>query len=98
MKNNHGKAKDSKKTIKKLLSYLFKNYKLMFLAVIILIVFGAFITTKEATFAGDVVGIIENMLSNGLSDFSPLYNLILTAAKVLLALSVQDFIYYPGRQ
>ena len=27
MKNNHGKAKDSKKTIGKLLSYLFKNYK-----------------------------------------------------------------------
>ena len=87
MKNNSGRAKNSKKTVKKLLSYLFKNYKLMFGAVVVLIVLNAFITAREATFTGEVVEIIGSMIKTNSSDFTSLYSLI-TKMVVLFVISI----------
>ena len=93
MKNNHGKAKNSKKTIKKLLSYLFKKYKIMFALVIGLIILSAFITTKEATFTGEIVENISNMLKTSSSDFKPLINLILKMIVLFASGILSTYLY-----
>ena len=93
IKNNNKKPKNSKQTIKKLLSYLFKKYKIMFFSVIALIVLSAFITTKEATFTGEVVEIIKNMVENNSTDFTPLYSLI-TKMIILFASGIASTYLY----
>ena len=93
IKNNNKKPKNSKQTIKKLLSYLFKKYKIMFFSVIALIVLSAFITTKEATFTGEVVEIVKNMVENNSTDFTPLYSLI-TKMIILFASGIASTYLY----
>lgn len=93
MKNNHGKAQNSKKTIGKLLSYLFKKYKLMFLLVIGLILLSAYITVKEASFTGETITIIEKMIKTNSSDFTELYNLVIKMVVLFVSGVVAMYLY-----
>jgi len=84
MRGDGRKAKDPKKTLFRLLSYL-KHYKFTLLLVILCIVAGAFAMTQSSTALGKLVDqYILPMVATGSTDFTPLIQFLTKLVGIFL--------------
>ena len=91
MRGDGRKAKDPKKTLFRLLSYL-KLYKGSLLLVILCILASAFATTQSSTALGKLVDdFILPMVATCSTDFTPLFNFLTYLVAILLVALVASF-------
>ncbi len=94
MKRTPRKAKDPKKTLKRLLGYIFKDYKLQFLIVLICIVLSALAGVFGSMFLQKLIDdYISPMLVSGSADFSPLLSAIIKMALIYIIGIVSVYLY-----
>ena len=94
MKRTPRKAKDPKKTLKRLLGYIFKDYKLQFLIVLICIVLSALAGVFGSMFLQKLIDdYISPMLVSGSTDFSPLLSAIIKMALIYIIGIVSVYLY-----
>ena len=94
MKRTPRKAKDPKKTLKRLLGYIFKDYKFQFLIVLICIVLSALAGVFGSMFLQKLIDdYISPMLVSGSADFSPLLSAIIKMALIYIIGIVSVYLY-----
>ena len=94
MKRTPRKAKDPKKTLKRLLGYIFKDYKLQFLIVLICIVLSALAGVFGSMFLQKLIDdYISPMLVSGSTDFSPLLSAIIKMSLIYIIGIVSVYLY-----
>ncbi|MBQ3038523.1 MAG: ABC transporter ATP-binding protein [Clostridia bacterium] len=88
------KAKDPKQTIKRLLGYVFSDYKLQFFVVLVCIVFSALASVAGSMFIQILIdNHITPLLSSGSNDFSGLLGAILTMGLIYLVGITSTYLY-----
>jgi len=91
---NKGKAKNSKATMKRLLSYLFKEHKLKFILVLLFIAVSAVCSALTSKFIQTVINsYIEPMLKTGSTDFSGLTKFICLFAIIFAVGIATSYLY-----
>jgi len=91
---NGKKAKDGKKTLKRLLSCIFKDYKLHFFVVLIFIIISSLVGVAGSLFIETLIDdYISPMVSSSSTDFAPLLRAILFMAVIYAAGVVSIFLY-----
>ncbi len=92
MRGDGRKAKNPKKTLLRLLSYM-KKYIPTMIGVLICIIVSAFATTRSSEVIGDLVDdYILPMVESGSTDFGPLKEFLVTIALIFLAGMVASFL------
>jgi len=92
MRGDGRKAKDPKKTLLRLLSYM-KKYIPNMIGVLICIIVAALATTRSSEVIGDLVDdYILPMVASGSTDFGPLVKFLINIALVFLAGMVASFL------
>ena len=88
------KAKDGKKTLKRLLSCIFSDYKLHFLVVLIFILISSVAGVAGSLFTKTLLDdYITPMLSMDIPDFTPLLRAILSMALIYMSGVISIFLY-----
>ena len=88
------RPKNTKKTLKRLLSYIFGSYKLHFAAVVILIITSAVSGVRGSVFIQTVLDdYVSPMLKSGSRDFTPLLLAILQMLGIYTAGVIASFLY-----
>ncbi len=88
------KAKDGKKTLKRLLSCIFKDYKLHFFVVLIFIIISSLVGVAGSLFIETLIDdYITPMLKTSSTDFMPLLRAILFMALIYLSGVISIFLY-----
>ncbi|MBO4941072.1 MAG: ABC transporter ATP-binding protein [Clostridia bacterium] len=91
---NGRKAKDGKKTLKRLLSCIFKDYKLHFFVVLIFIIISSLVGVAGSLFIETLIDdYITPMLKNSSTDFTPLLRAVLFMALIYLSGVISIFLY-----
>ena len=94
MMGNGKKAKDGKKTLKRLLSCIFKDYKLHFFVVLIFIIISALAGVAGSLFIETLIDdYITPMLGSASLDFAPLLRAILFMALIYASGVISIFLY-----
>ncbi|MDY3927779.1 MAG: ABC transporter ATP-binding protein [Clostridia bacterium] len=88
------KVKNIKKTLKRLLDYIFINYKLQFFAVLICIILSALAGVKGSVFLQSLIDdYISPMLVSGSTDFSPLLGAIMKMSLIYIIGIISVYLY-----
>lgn len=88
------KPKDTKKTLKRLLSYIFKNYKLHFVAVVLFIIISSVAGVRGSMFIRTVLDdYITPMLKTGSRNFLPLLLAIFQMLGIYAAGVIATFLF-----
>lgn len=88
------KVKNIRKTLKRLLDYIFINYKLQFFAVLICIILSALAGVKGSVFLQSLIDdYISPMLVSGSTDFSPLLGAILKMSLIYIIGIISVYLY-----
>ncbi len=88
------RPKNTGKTLKRLLGYTFRDYKLHFAAVVIFIIISSVAGVRGSMFIQTVIDdYITPMLSTGSRDFSPLIGAILVMLGIYAAGVISTFLY-----
>ncbi len=88
------RAKDTKKTIKRLLSCIFKDYKLHFLVVLIFILISSLAGVAGSLFTKTLIDdYISPMLASPIPDFAPLLKALFSMALIYMAGVISIFLY-----
>ena len=89
-----GKPKNAKAVIKRLLAYIFEDYKLNFLAVLVCIVISALAGVVGSMFIKTLVDdYITPMLSQAVPDFAPLLRALIVMAGIYVIGIVSNYLY-----
>ena len=89
-----GKPKDMGATVKRLLSYIFRGYKLNFLLVLICIIISALAGVYGSMFLRSLVDdYITPMVENGSDNFTPLFHALITLGCIYLSGIIATYLY-----
>ena len=89
-----GKPKDMGAAVKRLLSYIFKGYKLNFFLVLICIIISALAGVSGSMFLRSLVDdYITPMLVNGSENFTPLFHALITLGSIYLSGIIATYLY-----
>ena len=92
--NEKRKPKNMKNTVKRLLGYIAKGYKLKFAIVVVCIIIGAVVSVMSSLLIKTVINdFIEPMLANGLVDFKPLLSLLVKMAGIFAIGIASTYLY-----
>ncbi len=92
--NGGKKARDPKKSLKRLMGYIFKDYKKEFVAVVICIVISSLVSVVSSMFLQTLIdGYIEPLLGLANPDFSGLLSVIIKMAFIYIAGILASYSY-----